>query len=352
MPRSGTLVVNVADSKGAAIPSLEVLVDGTKRCESAPCIVRDVPAGVHEVKVTAKGFELAAPRAVTVDKKDVALDFQLVPTKASAGTGFKVSSTRSGVKLQVDGKDIGPLPQEMRDLEPGEHKLRFVGDRYAPLEKTVSVAKDEIVDLGNVELKVLKGKATLQLGTPGAKVYLVNGSNRKEVPQFPMAIEFDPSERWELQATKDGFEEYKERISFDDGQAEKTFNVTLTPKGAAATPTPTAAAQPFAAAQPAAPTPKAAPPTPKETPTAEPKKEPTGGGGGGGGETVLKINSIPASSVVLDGKPIGTTPQLHVVVSPGSHTVMFVNSELSLKKTITVEVKAGETKPAFAKLRE
>jgi hypothetical protein len=31
---------------------------------------------------------------------------------------------------------------------------------------------------------------------------------------------------------------------------------------------------------------------------------------------------------------------------------MFVNAEQSLKKSITVDVKAGETKAAFAKLRD
>ncbi len=354
MPRTGTLVVNVADAKGAAVQNLEIVVDGTKRCDSAPCIVRDIPAGVHEVKVTAKGFEPPAPRAVTVDsRKDITSDFQLVASKSAAGTGFKVAATHSGVKLVVDGKDVGPLPQEMRDLEPGEHKLRFVGDRYAPLEKTISVAKDEIVDLGTVNLKVVKGKATIQLGTPGAKVYLVNGTNRKEVPQFPMAIEFDPNEKWELQGTKDGHDDFREPISFDDGQAEKTFNVTLSPKGTAAKTTTapavavapaTPAAHPAAPKEPAAPAPKAAanPPAAKD----DSKKE------AATGEAVLKINSLPASSIVLDGKPIGVTPQAHVTVSPGTHTIMFVNSEQSLKKTITVDVKAGETKAAFAKLRE
>lgn len=348
MPRSSTLVVNVADAKGGAVSNLEVFVDGAKRCESAPCILRDVPGGVHEVKVVANGYEPAAPKALTLDHKDTTVEFQLVPSKTAAGTGFRVAAAFSGVKLVVDGKDVGPLPQEVHDLEPGEHKLRFVGDRYASLEKTINVAKDEIVDLGNVSPKVVKGKATIQLGTPGAKVYLVNGLNRKEVPQFPMAIEFSPEEKWELQATKDGFEEYKERISFDDGQAEKTFNVTLAPKAAAfAAPVvapPVVAPTPLPR-EPVAPAPKAA--TREASPPKEPeaKKDATG-------ESVLKINSLPASSIVLDGKPIGVTPQLHVTVSPGSHTIMFVNAEQSLKKTITVDVKAGETKAAFAKLRE
>jgi serine/threonine-protein kinase len=355
MPRPGTLVINVSDTKGAAVGNLEIFVDGTKRCETAPCIVRDISAGVHEVKVTAKGYEPPAPRAITVDKgRDVATDFQLVSAKTAAGTGFKVAAAHGTVKLFVDGKEVGVLPQEVRDLEPGEHKLRFVADRYVPLEKTISIGKDEIVDLGTVSLKVAKGKATIQLGTPGAKVYLVNGATRKEVPQLPMAIEFDPNETWELLATKDGFDDLKEQIRFDDGQADKTFTVTLSPKGTASRATIAAAAAPeapaiAAAAAPAAPAPKAAsaPVAAKEPSSDVPKEK-----AAAGGEAILKINSLPASSIILDGKPIGVTPQTHVPVSPGTHTIMFVNAEQSLKKTITVEVKAGETKAAFAKLRD
>src|SRR5690606_22594220 len=140
--------------------------------------------------------ELVAPKAITIEaRKDTTTDFTLTPSKTAVGTGFKVAGNQPGVKLVVDGKDIGPLPQELRDLEPGEHKLKLVGgDRYAPVEKTISVAKDEIVDVGNVTLKVVKGKATINLGTPGARVYLVSGKDRKEVPLSAaspsMGIEF------------------------------------------------------------------------------------------------------------------------------------------------------------------
>lgn len=351
MPRSGTLVVNVADAKGGVVNHLEILVDGAKRCESAPCIVHDVSSGIHEVKVAAKGFESPAPRALTFDGRPVQTDFQLLPAKGAAGTGFKVAAPQPGLRLQVDGKDVGPLPQEVRDLEPGEHKLHFTGDRYQPLDKTITVAKDEMVELGNVNLRVTKGKATIQLTTAGAKVVLVNGPTRKEVPTFPIAIEFDPSEKWELSATKDGFDEFKERVVFDDGQAEKTFTITLTPKSAAVGAVP--AAPSATAAVVAAPTAPTAPREPATVPKAAPKDvKPAAEPAASEPETLLKINSLPASSIVLDGKPIGVTPQPHVVVTPGPHTITFVNAEQSLKKTINVDVKAGEAKAAFAKLRD
>ncbi|AKV02163.1 serine/threonine protein kinase [Labilithrix luteola] len=357
-PKSGTLVVNVADAKGAAVNKLEVFVDGTKRCESAPCIVKDIASGVYQVKVSAQGFDSPAPRAVTIEGgKSATIDFPLVAAK-SASTGFKVAGNQTGVKLSVDGKEVGPLPQELRDLTPGEHKLRFAGsERYAPLEKSVTVTDGEVSDLGNVSLKVLKGKAMIQLGTPGAKVYLVSGTNRKEVPQFPIAIDFDPNEHWQLEAKKDGMDDYTQPISFDDGQAEKTIVVTLNPKGTAAAAAKAAAAAAATAAVPVTATNPGSTPKPTEAPksnptpaTAAPKKDPAPAAATG--EAWLNINSLPASTVVLDGKPLGATPRLKVSVTPGSHTVLFVNAEQSLKKSITVTVGAGETKPAFAKLRD
>jgi serine/threonine-protein kinase len=84
----------------------------------------------------------------------------------------------------------------------------------------------------------------------------------------------------------------------------------------------------------------------KESAAKEPAAAPAAG------EAFLNINSLPASTVVLDGKPLGTTPKLKVAVSAGTHIILFINAEQSLKKSITVDVKAGETKAAIAKLRD
>lgn len=345
MPRTATLAVNVADTTGKEVSKLEVFVDDTKQsCESAPCIVRDLAAGVHSVKVKADGYESLAPRAVTVaGGKDDTLSFTLAKAGGGAGTGIKVSGLQPGVRLFVDGKDVGALPQDLKDLTPGDHTLKIAGsDRYEPLEKTVTVKAGEMTDLGNVALKVLKGKVTFEAGTPGAKAHLEAGTNKRALPYLPIAIDFDPKEHWELVATAPGFDELRRPISFDDGLAEKTISVTLSPKGAAPAP------QAVAAAQPAAPTPKAATPAAAPAPAAAPKPAPAAAAG----EAFLTLNSLPASNVVLDGKPLGMTPKLKVPVSAGAHTVLFVNAEQSLKKSMSVTVAAGETKPVIAKLRD
>jgi serine/threonine-protein kinase len=48
------------------------------------------------------------------------------------------------------------------------------------------------------------------------------------------------------------------------------------------------------------------------------------------------LNSIPASKVILDGRPLGDTPKVGVSVSPGSHTVLFVRDGERQAKSVTV----------------
>ena len=85
-------------------------------------------------------------------------------------------------------------------------------------------------------------------------------------------------------------------------------------------------------------------PSPAPAPAKEAKEPKEPSASAAYGEGSLNINSIPPSSVVLDGKPIGSTPQRGVSVSAGTHTVVFVNAEQGFKKQVSVTVAAGETK--------
>jgi eukaryotic-like serine/threonine-protein kinase len=353
MPHTGRIAVSVADSKGGTINRVEIFVDGKKQCDTAPCIVDQVSTGAHEVKVLAVGYDAPANKSVTVEaRKDSQLDFALSASSSKAGTGIKVGGNQHEVKLYVDGKEIGPLPQELHNLTPGDHKIRLAGtDRYTPIEKSIILGQDEVQDLGDQTLKVVKGKATIELDTPGAKVSIVSGNDRREFPTLPIAVDLDTSKSWALEASKPGFSDYRQSISFDDGVAEKTFKISLDPRTAAVA----YAAPVQQPAAPAAPRFAAIPPTKpvRETPApAAAAADDSSGSESSSSEGFLNINSLPASSVVLDGKPLGSTPKVHVQVSAGPHTVVFTNADLGLKKQISVTVGAGETKPAIARLRD
>jgi serine/threonine-protein kinase len=350
-PRTGRIAINVNDAKGAAVGRVEIFVDGRKQCDTAPCIVEGQTPGAHEVKILADGFELPGAQAVSVEsRKDSMVAFTL--TTASKGTGVRVGGTQPGVKLYVDDKEIGPLPQDYREMSPGDHVVKIVGsERYQPIERRVSLEKDKIEDLGTVTLRVLKGKATVSLSTPGARVFLISGTDRRELPMLPISVDIDTSKNWALQASRVGYLDYNQPISFDDGQAEKTYVVALDPKTGSAVGNAWAPAVPQALSQPAyvAPAPRPAP-APAPAPQPAVASGGGGGGGGGGGEAFLNINSLPPSTCFLDGKPLGATPKVHVSVTPGTHQVKFVNSEQGLTKTITVSVKSGEVGAAITKL--
>jgi hypothetical protein len=344
VPSKGRIVVNVSDERGTGVNRLDVFIDGKKTafCDVAPCTVPEQSTGSHEVKVLAEGLDVApAIQAVVVEaRKDTAANFLVGSPR---GTGIKVSGTQAGVKLYVDDKEIGPLPQDAHDLTPGDHVIRVAGsERYQALEKHIVVERGKVEDLGTITLKVIKGKITVESGTVGAHVTLVSGSDRRDLPMPPISVDIDTIKSWSLEGSKAGYSDYRKLISFDDGQAEKTYTVILEPRGSGrvmpvAPVMSSTSAAPVAHASPPSPEPAAAPESPAEAVAEAP-------------EAFLNINSIPDSNCFLDGRSLGHTPRVRVSVKPGMHTVKFVNSDDGLTKTITVTVGAGETKPAVAKL--
>lgn len=348
LPKKGDLKIDVKTPPGVTIAKAEVFVDGQKKCDTVPCTVRDLEAGSKAVKVIAPELPPQDATGVVEGNKEslVLVDFSSAPAAAtkppsSSITGFKAASSQSGVKVFVDGAEKGTLPLEL-PLPPGSHKIRFeAGDRYEKREQTVEIAQGQLNDLGSVALKVVKGQVTLELATDGAAVTLVNAKNsEKRLPDAlwktpPVKLDIDPSEGWKVVAKKKGLDDFTQALTFEDGQAEKTIRIQLNETGK----------EPVATA-PTTPAPGPGPaPGPAPGPTAKPE---TTAQAPASGAATLNINSIPVSKVVLDGRPLGSTPKVGVSVPPGSHTVTFIHPEKG-KKSVTVTVKAGETKTAAVK---
>jgi len=353
LPKRGQLRVVVTAPGGAAIGKVEIFVDGQKKCDTTPCLVKDLEPGARVIKGIAPEYppgEISA--SVEANKeKVVALELKTAGSSPSAsnqvpagGTELKIASVegQKGVKVSIDGTDKGTLPVELRDLSPGPHRLKFDGgDRYEKLEQSVDLGAGQAKELGPIKLKVLKGQVTLELATAGANVTLVrrdsqNKKIEKKLPDLskaPVSMEIEPSENWKLVASKKGYQDFTQDLSFEDGQADKKIKIELSEEGKAAD---------IQAKTSPAPGPGVAPSS------SEPKepKEPAPAAASGSGK--LNMNSIPVSKVVLDGKPLGSTPKVDVSVPAGSHTVTFIHPDLG-KKSVTIQVKAGESKTAAVK---
>jgi hypothetical protein len=242
----------------------------------------------------------------------------------------------------VSGKQDG--------LEPGLHKLLLKGsDRYAAEERSVMVESDEVKDIGVVALKVLRGLATFDVRTPGVKVTLVSGRDRRQLTDFSQPVEIETSKNWTIEATKAGYEDLRQPITIED-RAEKVFVIALNERSGMA-----AAERPERVERAERPAAVAAAPAPRPRPAAEPRPVAAPAGdedtGGGGANCTLNFNSIPVSNVLFDGRPLGGTPRLGVSAAPGQHTVIFVSPEEG-KKSMTVSCKSGETKTVAARLSQ
>jgi eukaryotic-like serine/threonine-protein kinase len=339
MPRAGKIAVFVSGVGSRPLSAVTITVDGVQKCTASPCNL-ELEKGIHAIRAAAEGYTPQEQGATLHSGDEIALNFKL--TKASEGTGFKVSGKQDGVELFIDGKEIGPLPQELKDLEPGLHKLLLKGsDRYAAEERTVMVETDEVKDLGVVALKVLRGLATFDVRTPGVKVTLVSGRDRRQLTDFSQPVEIETSKNWTIEATKPGYDDLRQPITFED-RAEKVFVIALNERSG---PVPVERPAPAVAAAPA----------PRPRPAAEPRPAPVPSGdedtGGGGSNCTLNFNSIPVSNVLFDGRPLGGTPRLGVSAAPGTHTVIFVSPEEG-KKSVTVSCEAGKTKTVAVRLSQ
>ncbi len=334
--KTGKLVVTVAGPGGKAVDNVEVLIDGEPACSSSPCIREEVAPGTHVVAVKAKGYQATAGKALTVEAgKDLAENIELLPE--AGGGGLKVSAEGSGLKLYLDGKEIGPLPQEVKDLKPGEHTVKIAGnDNIAPYEEKVNVPEDRIMDL-SPKLKLVKGSITITLGedTKGAKIFLVDNGKRKALSKqtFPLTIEVPAEKEYTVVAEKKGFDDFEQRVSFEDGKAEKSVTVDLSSEGDDSSSASTSTASHSGTSS-------------RTSPSSSPSPSP--GPASSSGQGTLNINSIPVSNVILDGKPLGSTPKIGVKVSAGSHTVVFVHPQFG-RKVRAVTVSAGSSTSATTK---
>ncbi len=362
VPRTGELLIDIKSKSGAAIPTAAVYVDGVKVCENTPCRVNKVDGGQRSIKVVVgdavvqevANVEPGKERSVflTLDdgakEKPVAVATQTavasVPPPVESGTGFSLVAP-TGVKLIVDGKERGlsdGKPFTLKDLAPGDHKIKLDGgELYESVEKTVAVTQGSITDLGAQKPKVLKGKLSLELKTEGAVVTLSGKQdgktfqkdfNEKNWEKQPLVLKnLDPKGELKITAKKKGFADFTEVVVFPDGEAERSIAIELV-----------SADKPVAVPSGTVPPASTGTGAPTNTATATATTAPPPAG-----NATLSMNSIPISKVVLDGRPLGNTPQ-SAQVPPGSHTVMFIHPEKG-RKSVTVTVKAGEKKGASVK---
>ncbi|HKU40681.1 MAG TPA: PEGA domain-containing protein [Polyangiales bacterium] len=274
----------------ATVPNkATVLVDGQPLASTtSPFVLAQLtPQQPHSIQVSQQGYR---PWSTKVElEPGQTLQLPTV-TLERIETGFAVDSEPPGASVLVDGKKLAETPARLVDLGPGEHQLRLEREGYVAWESVLHVSIGTVLPLQTVSLQ--------------------------PVPVTPARGSRSAAASGTLSASDASARRHTREPSVDDVSVE---------------PTPPAE--------------RKSAPEPAEPEAAEPEsakhEEPAAASGGGTG--TLRVNSRPWSQVFVDGKLIGVTPQRSISLPAGTHTLLLVNEEFEIKKSVQVEIKPGET---------
>jgi serine/threonine-protein kinase len=274
--------------------------------------------------------------------------------QTGAPTGsFTLESNPPGAKVFLDGQELGGVtPLRIGNLVPKGYavKLELPDFRVQTLNVEVKPGQDQT--LSRVVLQPMRVRVRIVSEPGGAEVSVARGSERRALGRSPVDVTLEnDGAPWAVEVSKPGFEKFEQAIALDSGERDVTVRANLVREGGGSAPAPRQAV-------PVEERPRAEPrvrPEPRpevarvERPRPEPRPEPAAPTGGGTG--TLRINSRPWSQVVIDGRPIGSTPQMNVSLSEGTHKVTLINPEFDIKKTLTVKIKAGQVETQIVALQ-
>jgi serine/threonine protein kinase len=273
----------------------------------------------------------------------------LVRPKAP-GTVHVTTSPNDAV-VSIDGRPVaGSSPFIVTDVAPGTiHEVSVTKAGYRSWSTKLQLQASETMELPAVTLEALESGFQLDSTPSGASVF-VDGKQLDQVTPVRVT-NLTPGDH-QIRLSIDGFAPWESSLHVTPGsvlelpRAQLTARTPDTVQPQAQQPVPQARpepSEPRAPPEPRAPRRRPStmpePPEPRQ-PSVTPNADPPAVAGGNG---TLRVNTRPWSQVFVDGRLIGNTPQMNIPVSSGSHTVMFVNDEFGLRKTIKVSVKPGET---------
>jgi serine/threonine protein kinase len=357
-----------------------VTFDGKPVGTSSPFLVTGVvPGEKHVLEVQKEGFKSWSQEVQVQPGQTLQFPVTLQPASGEAVSpasamaatgGFSLETTPPGAKVYLDGNALeGATPMRVANLVPRKYALRIQLPDYRAHTLDVDVSSGVDQALPRVTLQPEKLSVRISSEPPVAEAVVLRGDERRVLGKTPLDVTLENNGTpWTLEVTRSGFEPYRRELVAEGGEATLAVQATLFKAGSAAARAPRAESREPKQPEPVAAAPVPAPEEPKKSKepkginelleesapkeTAAPKepKEPKVAAGGGGNGT-LRINTRPWSQVFVDGKLIGNTPQMNVSLPEGTHRVTLVNPEFSLKKSLTIQIKAGQVETQIIPLQ-
>jgi hypothetical protein len=319
-PRTGSLVVTALAPGNRAVDDVSIFIDGKPLCDVSPCRIKGLSPGMHTLRASAPNLASQAEETVEISAGDEAtynIDLLAVAPEVRSG-GLRIAAAEVPLTLYVDGKRVGKLPQEVSGLSSGKHWIKLdPEDESPPIEKSVNVLAGEMVDVEPRAAKRDKALVTIRLsrGSEGALVTFDDAF----LLDFPAELELEPNTVHSLTATKPGYEDLSMEVKLDANETEKLIELSLSPAEGTAAEGNAPARK--ARSKPARKTATKAATAPASTALADMT------------QGLLNISSVPPSQIILNGRPLGSTPKTGITVPGDSlQTIVFVHPKMGRRR--------------------
>ncbi|MFT7218895.1 MAG: sulfatase activating formylglycine-generating enzyme [Candidatus Azotimanducaceae bacterium] len=202
-----------------SILGAEVFIDQESQGVT-PITLDDVPAGLREVLIRHPRFR-AFQTEFDVDgmQREQSLAADLRPAWAD----IEVSSTPTNADILVNEIVVAKTPASVEVIE-GTHSLKVRGKGYKIYETQLSVIAEETQTLDLITLIKSDGKLNVISEPTGVNI-TVSG---QYYGQTPLSITLPPSERYEILATKAGYENIRRNLQIKP-EEDQSLNFRLKP---------------------------------------------------------------------------------------------------------------------------
>lgn len=153
---------------GAEVERASITIDGRPTELWQPV---DVPPGVHDIVVEARGYEREERRVSVTAGTFLPIDVNLRPKPGRLDV-----RAEAGARLHVDGRLAGTLPGRPQPVAPGEHFVSVTRRGRRPWNRVIEVGRDEDVRVEASLTPTGQRKVSLWvLGSAGAVAVAAGG---------------------------------------------------------------------------------------------------------------------------------------------------------------------------------
>lgn len=204
---------NFAETTITVANNAEILIEGVSKGHGT--WTGPLKAGTYNVECRIDNRYRPTRKQIAI-KPDVTETFEMDAPTPIIGSIF-VNSNPLGASIQLDGKDVGKTPHEIKEVIIGKHTLRILLDGYRAEEQTVDVTEGKTVEK---EFR-LRDEARFTINSEPQARLTLNGEDKGMTP-----YRFDgASGDYDIRLTRNKYKSYHQKITLLSSAPEQTFQL-------------------------------------------------------------------------------------------------------------------------------